>query len=92
MERGKKRSYFAQAAAAIGRGLVENAELGLLLGNGLRGQDVVQVQMPLGGDAVAVFIGSLEVIAGIEEEDGDVGRYFPDQMQTQQRPPPENCW
>jgi hypothetical protein len=62
----------AQAAAAVGRDLVQQAVLGLLLGDRARGQQVDQVQVPLGGDAVAIGISCGEMIAGVEKEDGDL--------------------
>ena len=53
--------------------MVEQAELGLLLGDGFLRQQVDEVQIPLGCDLVAVLVCLLEVVAGVEKEDRDVG-------------------
>ncbi len=67
----------ADAAAAIGSGLVEEAELGFLLGDGEGGQEVGEVEVPVGGDAVAIGVGLGKVVAGVEEENGDVRAKLP---------------
>jgi hypothetical protein len=36
-------------------------------------QEINEVEIPLGGDAVAVLVGLGEVVAGVEKEDRNVG-------------------
>ena len=67
-ERTEERFDLAQAAAAVGRGLIEDAEFRFLLGDGCSGCDVDEVQIPLGGDAVAICKRLREVIAGFEKD------------------------
>ena len=69
----KEGTDLADAAAAIGLREIEGAELGFLLGDGGQGQEVGEVEVPVARDLVAVAIGLDEVVAGVEEEDGDVG-------------------
>jgi hypothetical protein len=57
-----------QAAALVGRDLVQQTVLGFLLGDRARGQQVDQVQVPVGCDAVAIGIGCGEVVARVEKE------------------------
>ena len=45
---------------------------GFLFGYGLFGLDVDQIQIPLGGDAIAIGEGLREVVAGFEEDDRDL--------------------
>ena len=53
----EERLDLAQLAALIGRGLIEQAALGFLLGDGFFGQQVDEIQIPLACDAVAIIIG-----------------------------------
>ena len=73
-DRLEERLHLAQLAALVGRGLVEKAVLGLLLGYGFRRQQIDQIQLPFAGDAVAIGIGLGKVIAGIEKENGNAAR------------------
>ena len=65
---------FAQFAALVGRGLVEQAVFALLFGDGLRGQQVDEVQLPVAGKLVAIGVGFGEVIAGVEKQHRDARR------------------
>ena len=71
-ESAEERLDFAQAAATVGGGLIEDAELRLLFGDGLLGLDVDEVQVPFGGDAIAIGEGFREVVTGFEKDDGDL--------------------
>src|SRR5690349_12212577 len=53
--------------------LIQNAELGFLLRDGFLRRKVRDVQMPRLLHFVAVGVGLLEVIAGIEEKHGNLG-------------------
>jgi hypothetical protein len=79
----EERLDFAEGAAAVGGGLVEDTEGGFLLGYGFFGEQVGEVEMPVGGDAVAIGVGVGEVVAGVEEEDGDVGAQFEGELEEE---------
>ncbi len=92
LERGEERLDLAHAAAAAGIGLVEDAELRLLLGDGELGQQVDEVEVPVGGHAVAVVVDLGEVVAGVEEDDGDVGQMSGGPCGARPCPRPGSCW
>ena len=75
--------YFAKAAAAVRLGNVEFAEDGLLLGDGLPGQQIMQIDAPIPGDAIAIFVGLLKVVAGVKEEHRDFRLAFTHKIQQQ---------
>ncbi len=79
-EAGKQRTDFAQLAALIGSGLIENAELGFLIRDALRGLEIAEVQLPLGRDLVAIGQRFREMIAGFEKQHGDAGRLLDDHV------------
>jgi len=73
IERGKERFDLPQTTTATGIGLVEDAELRLLLGHGEFGQKVDEVHRPGLRHAVTIFVDLGEVVAGVEEDDGNIG-------------------
>src|SRR6266576_1011579 len=63
--------HFAQLAALGGVRPMENSEIGFLLFHGLLWKHVGQVERPFLGHAIAILVGLLEVITGIQEQNGN---------------------
>ena len=61
--------------------MVEDAELRLLLGHGEFGQKVDEVHRPRLRHAVAILVDLCEVVAGVEENDGNIGQSLPDNVE-----------
>src|SRR5882757_5858655 len=79
----KQRLHFAQPAAAVRSDLVQQAMLGLLLGDSLLRQQIGQVQLPLQRNAIAIGIRLGKVVAGIEEQHRNAGTQLHRQLQQQ---------
>ena len=69
-QRLEQRLNLAQPAALVRRGSIQQAVLGLLLGDRIFGQQIDQIESPFARNAVAIGIGFGKVIAGVEKEDG----------------------
>ena len=63
--------HFAQLAALGGIRAMENSKHGFLLFHGILWKHVGQVERPLFGHAIAILVGLLEVITGIQEQNGN---------------------
>ena len=81
LERGEERFDLSETATAAGIGLVEDAELCLLLGYREFGQKVDEVHRPGSRHVVAILIDFGEVVAGVEENDGNVGQSAPNHVE-----------
>ena len=64
----EKRLDLAQIAALAGIGAVQDAELGFLLGDGFFRREILEIQIPGLGHAVAIGVGFGKVVAGIEKQ------------------------
>src|ERR1700728_1140084 len=80
-KRRKKRLDLAQVAAAAGIGAVENSKRGLLFGNGPLRRQILHVEIPFAGHAVAVSVRLSEMVAGIEKQDGNFRQALAQQIE-----------
>src|SRR5207248_528452 len=68
----EQRLDFAELAALVRRGLVQDSELGFLISYALVGLQVDQVQFPLRSHLIAIGQRFWKMIAGFEEQHGDI--------------------
>ena len=80
IEGGEKRFDLPQTTTATGIGLVENAKLRLLLRHSEFGHKVDEVHRPGLRHAVAIFVDLSEVVAGVEEDNGNIAQNVPDKV------------
>jgi hypothetical protein len=81
LESIEQRTNFTELAALVGLGLIQDAELRFLLGNGLFRHYVDEIEAITGGHGVAVSIDFGEVVTGFKEKNGNVGKALTNEME-----------